>query len=67
MLDATHVKTRRIAANGVKNTGGMRVIGRMKGGLNSKLHLGMISLRQFTAMLSLAAPAGLGGASRRTA
>ena len=40
MIDASQLKTHRIAANGVKkNTDDGRSIGKTKGGLNSKLHL----------------------------
>ncbi len=39
VLDVTHVKAHRIAANGGKNTGTGRASGRMKGVLNSGPHL----------------------------
>ena len=39
MSDASHIKTHRIAANGVKSTGHGPAIGKTKSGMNSKLHL----------------------------
>nr|WP_290919210.1 IS5 family transposase [Hyphomonas sp. 34-62-18] len=39
MIDATHLKTHRTASSlGLKKGGGGRLIGRTKGGMNSKLH-----------------------------
>ncbi len=39
MIDATHLKTRRTASSlAAQQGGGGRLIGRTKGGLNSKLH-----------------------------
>lgn len=39
MIDASHVKTHRIAVSSAKNSSEGRCIGKTKGGLNSKLHL----------------------------
>lgn len=37
MIAATHIKTHRIAADGVKSTSTGRAIGKIRDGLNSKL------------------------------
>lgn len=47
MIDATHLKTHRTASSlGLKKRGRGRLIGRTKGGMNSKLHTITDALRR---------------------